>query len=293
MKTIKRRYKPINNILITTLLAALAAPTLVMAEAGSKSMFSDDGASVMMNDDAPAAAPARTKPKARVASPSPIAAPQARSSYQPAAASAVNLAGIEAWIDLQDSSGRLRRVSPSYTFRSGDGIKLQVKSKTDGYLYVFNQDAAGQVTPLYPTNGQPSGLIQANTIYSIPPRGMIYFDNQPGSEKVTIALAKYPLPTLDTSYSSAPAGTPAGYSSPSRYDDCAGGSSGAGSKGMFASDSGSSVNCLRSNHSAGSKGMFTQEEDTSSPQPASYTAAPADVLDQGDVLFVDFNLNHR
>jgi len=286
----QRKQISASKILVFTFMIALYTQNYVRAEAGSKSMFSDEGASVMMNDNAPTTTPVR--PKARTVSPTQVKTPQARSEYQPSSASAINLAGIETWIDLKDANGRLKRVSPSYTFRSGDGIKLQIKSKTDGYLYVLNQDSAGELTPLYPTNGQPSGLIQANIIYTIPPRGMIYFDNQPGNEKVTIALAKYPLPTLDPSYSSAPTGTRAGYGSPSRYDDCAGSSS-AGSKGMFSSDAGSGVNCLRSNHSAGSKSMFTQEEETNSPHPASYASAPADVLDRGDVLFVDFTLNHR
>lgn len=288
----QKKQSNISNKLLIPILSVLITQNYVYADAGSKSMFSDDGASIMMNENAPDASPNRAKPKARVTSPSSVAIPQARSDYQPPIASAVNLAGIEAWIDLKDANGQLKRVNPSYTFRSGDGIKLQIKSKTDGYLYVLNEDNTGKITPLYPINNQPSGLIQANTIYTIPPRGMIYFDNQQGSEKVTIALAKYPLPTLDPSYPSVPAGTRAGYGSPSRYDDCAGSSS-AGSKGMFSSDAGSGVNCLRSNHSAGSKSMFTKEEEINSPQPASYASAPIDVLDRGDVLFVDFTLNHR
>ena len=63
---------------------------------------------------------------------------------------------------------------------------------------------------------------------------------------------------------------------------------------MF-TDEGIDMNCMRSNHSAGgagSKGMFT-EEDTSSAQPASYSVVPTTELDQGQVLFVDFYLNHR
>jgi len=35
------------------------------------------------------------------------------------------------------------------------------------------------------------------------------------------------------------------------------------------------------------------EEDTSSAQPASYSMIPAASLDQGQVMFVDFTLNHR
>ncbi|TSA40743.1 MAG: DUF4384 domain-containing protein [Methylococcaceae bacterium] len=286
MKTISKRYNPLYAAMFVAVLGASTSPTLALAEAGAKSMFSSEGTSVMMNDDADTPKATSSRPKARVASER--VSPSYSSNEQPDA-NPNNYAGVQYYIDLQDASGRSRQVPTSYTFRSGDGIKLKIKSKTEGYLYVMNTNAAGQSTPLYPTNGQPSGLIQANTIYTIPPRGMIYFDNEPGTEKVTIALAKFPLPSVDPAYSAK--GSTAAYSGQSKYDDCAS-SSGAGSKGMFASESSSSMDCIRSNHSAGSKGMFTQE-DTSSAEPASYAVAPTAALNEGDVLFVDFNLIHR
>lgn len=103
-------------------------------------------------------------------------------------------------------------------------------------------------------------------------------------------MSKYPVNGSSASTSRSNPGTLVS------YNDCAQDAS-AGSKGMFADESGSGVDmsCLRSNHSAGgagSKGMFT-EEDSSSAQPASYAVVPSTDLEQGQLLFVDFNLTHR
>ena len=275
----KRHFK---IILLTVGLGGLSYTMQLMADVGAKSMFSDEGVSVMASHETPESTPIASKAKEK--------SPTERTTRQNVSndldnASSISYAGLQYWIDLQGANGQSRQVTTNHIFHSGDGVKLQIKSKTAGYLYVINQDSTGKVTPLYPTNGQPSGLIQANTAYTIPPSGMIYFDNVPGNEKITIALTKYPLPSLDPSYPEK--GTAVAYNEPMKYSKCA--TSGAGSKGMFASED---VDCLRSNYSAGSKGMFTQE-DTSSAKPASYSVMPAAALDSGDVMFVDFNLTHR
>lgn len=288
MKTITKCYNPHNSAILVAVLWALTCPTLALAEAGAKSMFADEGASIMMSDDtgtAPARAkPIASRPKATLAA---KRTGQLYSGDDETATLPVSYAGLQYWIDLQEADGRSRRVTTGHTFRSGDRIKLQIKSKTEGYLYVLNQDASGRQTPLYPTKGQPSGLIQPDVTYSIPTRGAIRFDNAPGNEKVTIALAKYPIPNGDSDYSAK--GTTAGYSGQPMYVACG---SGAGSKGMFSEESSASMDCMRSNYSAGSKGMFA-EEDSASIEPASYSVVPAAALKNGQVMFIDFNLTHR
>ena len=288
MKTIIRRYNSLNNTILVAALGALTCPTFALAEAGAKSMFADEGTSVMMSNDANTA-PARAKPTAS----RPKAALAAKRTEQLYASDdqtaplPVSYAGLQYWIDLQEADGRSRRVTTGHTFHSGDRVKLQIKSKTEGYLYVHNQDASGRQTPLYPARGQPSGLIQPGVTYSIPAHGAIRFDNVPGNEKVTIALAKYPIPNSDPAYSAK--GTTEAYGGQSMYVAC---SSGAGSKGMFSEESSAGIDCMRSNYSAGSKGMFA-EEDSASIEPASYSVVPAAALNDGQVMFIDFNLTHR
>lgn len=244
------------------------------AESGAKSMFADDASSVMMSSDdklnSNAVKTSKNKPK----SSSPIA--NEMESY----------AGLQYWIDLQDSTGHLSRVTSNHVFQSGDGIKLQIKSKTAGYLYVLNQDVTGRSTPLFPLNGQ-NAYIEAGMTRTIPEHGAIRFDNVSGQEKVSIALSKFavigqPAPSTQQKPETLVS-----------YSDCSQNGQ-AGSKGMFTEIDGGGVDmdCIRNNHSAGSKGMFT-EEDTSSAQPASYSVLPSNDLNQGKVLFIDFYLTHR
>jgi hypothetical protein len=297
MKVITKQY---NCLKISVVIAAtLMLPAQTFAEAGAKSMFADDTSSVMMSDDS--ASPAqnssalKSKPKAV-----PVLAKKSHaaddSDYVENVASESDMlptsySGVQYWIDLQEPNGRTHKVTTSHAFHSGDGIKLQIKSKTAGYLYVMNQDDSGKVTPLY----QSINPIQSNSIYTIPQRGAIRFDNVQGNEKVTIALSKYPIPAVSNSVSSAsPSGmTNVSYSG-NAYNDCANNQSEAGSKGMFTEDVAvsSGMECLRKNHNAGSKGMFA-EEDSASAEPASYSVVPTSALEAGDVLFVDFNLSHR
>lgn len=291
MKINRKRYNVLDRTLVLAVIGTLTFPALVLAEAGAKSMFADEGTSVMMGDDAGLTKTSNSKPKAkvRVVSEQPVQKDTSNKKVEP---TPVNYAGLQYWIELQDVNGNSRQVTTGHTFQSGDGIKLKIKSKTVGYLYVLNQDASGQQTPLYPTKGRESGLIEANMTYTIPPSGLIRFDNEAGNEKVTIALSKYSIhqSNSDSSGSSAQAIT-ASYEGQSVYSDCAG--SGAGSKGMYSEESNSSsIDCIRNNHSAGSKGMFA-EEDTSSAEPASYSVLPSSVMEEGKVLFVDFILKHR
>ncbi|MDP2901869.1 MAG: DUF4384 domain-containing protein [Methylovulum sp.] len=286
MKTISKRYNPLYAAMFVAVLGASTSPTLALAEAGAKSMFSDDdGTSVMMNEDADTPKTTSSQPKTRVSN---RRSSPSSSSYEPVAASPANYAGIQYWIDLQGSNGRSQQVTKDHTFQSGDRIKMGIKSNTEGYLYVYNQDDSGKLIQLYPAKGQLAGVIQPNTTVYVPTHKAIYFDNKPGNEKVTIALSKHLLPDLHQNNSEM--GTTASYSAQSSYGGCTGGS--AGSKALGSEDDNFGIDCIRSNHSAGSKSLIS-EDDNASPEPASYSVVPASTLDKGDVLFVDLNLNHR
>jgi len=247
-----------------------------IAESGAKSMFADDNSTVMMTEE--------EKPKDNVVKKTKTKAKSIELSTT--ANEADSYAGLQYWIDLEDANGHLSRVTSNHVFQSGDGIKLQIKSKTSGYLYVLNQDVTGRATPLFPSNGQ-NAYIEAGMTRTIPDHGAIRFDNIAGKEKVSIALSKFPV--------NGPA-SPSAQQKPETlisYNDCSQNGP-AGSKGMFTDTDGVGVDmsCIRNNHSAGSKGMFT-EEDTFSAQPASYSVLPSNELVQGKVLFVDFYLDHH
>jgi Domain of unknown function (DUF4384) len=104
-----------------------------------------------------------------------------------------DFSGLQYWIDLLENNSGSRRVTSSHNFRSGDSIKLQIKSGISGFLYVINQEASGNQTYLYPLKGQQSDLIEPGMQFTIPERGSIRFDDVPGNEKIIVALAKIPI----------------------------------------------------------------------------------------------------
>lgn len=273
--SIKQYYIFTGRIGLTTLLVALLFPMTVVAESGAKSLF-------ISIDDNENSTPIRSK------SPNHATKKVSRSKKQPIEAKHPDYTGLQYWIDLQDDNGGSRRVTTSHNFTSGDRIKLRIKSNSSGYLYVINQDASGQQTYLYPANGQKSELIQPGMVYTIPDRGTIRFDNIPSNEKITVALAKFPLAqpsNIAATQESMP------YSNgQTPYGACTDNSS--GSKRLYIDESNVITDCIRKNYSAGTKGMYS-EEDTASNEPASYSVLPADSLNNGKVMFVDFNLIHR
>jgi hypothetical protein len=305
-----------NIISIGLLTSLLTFSNVVFAESGAKSMFADEGSTVMMNQNTQ---PANNKKSKAV--PRHQSVNESSSDNEGSVNQSVNYSGLQYWIILQDVNGKEHQVNAkSHQFHSGDRIKLQVKSNSPGYLYILNQDSTGESSTLYPSKNQ-NAFIQAGLTYSIPERGAIRFDDVPGQEKITMLLSKFEIrrdrsssssnsnQEIQASYNANDCSNQAGskgmftednnagdcvttHAKTVSYSDCA--SSSAGSKGMFI-DENIDVNCLRNNHSAGSagsKGMFT-EEDTTSAQPASYSVASTDDLDQGQVLPVQFYLTHR
>lgn len=111
----------------------ISYPCMTYAEAGAKSMFADDASSVMMSED--------MKPTST--------AKYSSNKKESHTTNVDEVSGLQYSIELQDSYGSLSQVTTSHVFQSGDGIKLKIKSKTDGYLYVVNRDDTGQTRPLF------------------------------------------------------------------------------------------------------------------------------------------------
>lgn len=82
-----------------------------------------------------------------------------------------------------------------YSFRSGDGIRLHVKASAPCYAYiVMVQGSSGKKAVLYPPPGSTeNNRVEAGKECMVPPRGMIVFDNQPGTEKLGVIFSPQPL----------------------------------------------------------------------------------------------------
>ena len=99
--------------------------------------------------------------------------------------------GVQCWIELR-RDGQSRRVSNKFDFRSGDEIRFHVKTNTDSFAYiVLTEGSRGERAVLFPAKGHVDDInLKANTEYTIPGDGFMAFDSNPGTEKVTVILAR-------------------------------------------------------------------------------------------------------
>jgi len=147
----------------------LGMQQLALAQTGAKALFhSGEGTTIA------------SKPNAAVAS-----APSASATYM----------GIAYWIERQATDGKVARTSTSREFRTGERVRLQIKPNKGGYLYVINIGSTGSSTVLYPRAGEENAVI-ANETYSVPGRGFMRFDDNPGVETLLVIVSSKPLSNL-------------------------------------------------------------------------------------------------
>lgn len=108
------------------------------------------------------------------------------------APTATGLPGTKITVELM-RNGKLSFVKPSYKFKSGDKIRLRMKTNFEGYISVLNLGSSGNVNLLYPVQGRDN-YVTPTSDYQIPGgNGWIVFDNQPGTEIVSVIMSEYPL----------------------------------------------------------------------------------------------------
>lgn len=105
------------------------------------------------------------------------------------------LPGTKITIELM-RNGKLSFVRPTYKFRSGDKIRLRMKTNFEGYVTVLNLGSSGGINLLYPVQGRDN-FVKPTADYQIPQGdGWIVFDNQPGTEIVSVIMSEYELEGL-------------------------------------------------------------------------------------------------
>lgn len=105
-----------------------------------------------------------------------------------AAPSKEKYVGISYKLVLLRDDGRFDIVPKSRTFRSGERLKLLVRSNKPGYLTIINIGTSGNTTSLYNEQVEP------NTMVEIPRTGNFRFSGDPGTEKLLIMLSGSPNP---------------------------------------------------------------------------------------------------
>lgn len=99
--------------------------------------------------------------------------------------------GLQYWIELK-RSGKVQRVSNKFAFRSGDQIRFHVRSNADAFGYVvLREGSRGEHSVLFPDSRYAdNNKLKANVEYSVPNDSYIEFDQFPGTEKVTLVMAR-------------------------------------------------------------------------------------------------------
>ena len=140
----------------------LSAGAQKAAPKGAKAIFdSGDGASVRMSSGGPA--------------PSTPAAPE-------------KYVGISYKLALLKPNGDFTIVPKTRTFKTGERMKLLVRTNRPGYMTIMNIGPTGNTTVLF------NEYVEAKQLYEIPKSTALKFAGAPGTEKVMIMLSGSPNP---------------------------------------------------------------------------------------------------
>lgn len=169
--------------------------------------------------------------------------------------------GISYWIELMDQRGEFVRTTASRVFRSGDRIKLNLRSSRNGYLYVIGVGPSGTSRVLFPDSEEVANGIKAKVTYAVPFGKNLKFDATPGEEKLLVLLSQRRLPQLVR-----------------------------GGKVPLQE----TQQLVASAHVPGSKDLVLEEEvPESAVEPASYAVVPVSALGDKGILTLQIKLKHR
>ncbi len=105
----------------------------------------------------------------------------------------INL-GLAYWIELL-RDGKIHRLSNKFAFRSGDAIRIHMIPNTDGYAYILLKSGSrGDRAILFPN--PESGVdnrVERGRDYALPTEVRLKFDNNPGTELLTLVLSRKPI----------------------------------------------------------------------------------------------------
>ena len=102
--------------------------------------------------------------------------------------------GVQYYIELH-RDGKLTKVTNKYGFKNGDKIKFHVKSNVDGYAYILLKSGSrGEQSVLFPDPSTgDDNKVKRGSDYVIPATGFLTFDDNPGTEKVSLVLSRTPI----------------------------------------------------------------------------------------------------
>lgn len=161
-------------------LLTLSSLALAQQQYSAKSLFfAEDGSVVSASTSKPgAAAPLQAKSDAK---------PKQKKTLV-----ASKQIGASYFIRLKTADGSTQDVLASHAFSSGDRFQLGVKVNRPSYVYVLNQDPEGNLSQIFPVQGQDNYVNAMGTVF-LPSRGAFEFDAKPGAEQLLVFLSPKPM----------------------------------------------------------------------------------------------------
>ena len=100
--------------------------------------------------------------KCRTETPSCVTSEKRKSDFQ-----------LKIWLEKEGKSSRDRNVSMDpktgiYQYQLGDKIALHIESSEDAYVYIFNINSLGDITPLFPNRIYRNNYVKAGRIFRFP-----------------------------------------------------------------------------------------------------------------------------
>jgi len=102
--------------------------------------------------------------------------------------------GVQYYIELE-RGGSNRTVNNKEKFQNGDRIRFHLKSNIDGYAYILlSSGSRGEQSVLFPDpQSGDNNKVSRGKDYTLPESGFLTFDENPGTEKVTLVLSRTPI----------------------------------------------------------------------------------------------------
>jgi hypothetical protein len=102
--------------------------------------------------------------------------------------------GIQYWIELTNN-GRTVHANNKTSFHTGDKIRFHLKPNIDGYAYiVLRSGSKGEKAVLFPDASiKEENHIKRGREIVLPTDGFLTFDENPGTEKLTLLISRKPI----------------------------------------------------------------------------------------------------
>jgi hypothetical protein len=104
--------------------------------------------------------------------------------------------GIQYWIELHHD-GQVIHATNKTAFHTGDKIRFHVRPNIDGFAYIMLKSGSrGEQAVLFPSKGRDeNNKITRGKEIVLPDDGMLSFDANPGTEKLTLLVSRKPIDT--------------------------------------------------------------------------------------------------